>query len=115
MVCQLRGRAGRACAVAAVTALALAAASPGIARAEKHVVTIENMAFAPSTLTVKRGDTVVWRNKDIVPHTATAAGRFDSGNIAPNKSWTHVMKAPAGRYDYACTYHPGMKASIVVQ
>ena len=75
---------------------------------------IESMAFAPSTITLKRGEKVVWRNADLVPHTATAAGRFDSGNIAPGKSWTYTAGEP-GRYDYVCTYHPGMKAALVVQ
>ena len=93
---------------------------PALARAETHFVTIEGMAFTPSTLTIKRGDSVVWRNKDLVPHTATttaaatAKGRFDSGSIAAGKSWTRVMRA-AGQFDYVCTYHPGMKASLVVQ
>ena len=44
-----------------------------------HTVTIEGMRFQPERLTVARGDTVVWVNKDLVPHTATSeAGGFDS-------------------------------------
>ena len=40
---------------------------------------MENMRFQPQSLTVARGDTVVWVNKDLVPHTATSkAGGFDS-------------------------------------
>ena len=97
---------------AAALMLALAAAP---AHAQKtHVVVIEGMVFVPSTLTVRRGDKVVWRNRDLVPHTATAAGRFDTGNIAAGKSRTRVVKL-SGRHDYVCTYHPGMKASVVVQ
>lgn len=94
--------------------LVLAAALPAAADAGTHTVTIEGMQFAPATLTVKRGDKVVWQNKDVVPHTATAKGAFDSGNIATGKRWSHVMRK-AGRYEYVCTYHPGMKAVVVVQ
>jgi plastocyanin len=32
-------------------------------------------------LTVKNGDTVVWRDRDSFPHTVTARGAFDSHNI----------------------------------
>jgi plastocyanin len=34
-----------------------------------HTVTIEEMRFQPERLTVARGDTIVWVNKDLVPHT----------------------------------------------
>ncbi len=44
-----------------------------------HAVTMENMRFQPESLTVASGDSVVWVNKDLVPHTATSkAGGFDS-------------------------------------
>ena len=86
----------------------------GPAAAATHTVVIEGMQFVPATVTVQRGDTIVWQNKDVVPHTATAQGRFDSGNIAVGRSWSHAMKK-AGSYDYVCTFHPGMKAKVVVQ
>ena len=95
-------------------ALLLAAALPFAARAETRTVTIEGMKFSPETVTVKAGDRSVWNNKDVVPHTATAKGVFDSGSIAVGKSWSHVAPKP-GRYEYVCTFHPGMKATLVVQ
>jgi plastocyanin len=53
-----------------------------------HTVTMENMRFQPESLTVTRGDTVVWVNKDLVPHTATSkAGGFDSQSVQAEKSW----------------------------
>src|SRR4051812_41410042 len=95
-------------------ALCILLTLPIVAAAETHVVTIEGMKFAPATLQVKRGDKIVWRNKDVVPHTATAATRFDSGEIRAGGSWTWVAGV-AGRHEYVCTYHPGMKAAVVVQ
>jgi plastocyanin len=82
--------------------------------AARHTVVIEGMQFVPATLTVKRGDTVVWVNKDLVPHTATSAGSFDSRTIAANASWSHAARK-AGRFDYLCTLHPMMKATLVVE
>ena len=94
--------------------LLLAALLPVLAAAETHVVRIEGMQFVPATITVHRGDRVTWRNQDMVPHTATAAGAFDTGLVAPEKAASHVMDK-AGRYPYACTLHPGMKGEVVVQ
>ena len=81
---------------------------------QTHTVTIENLRFEPQTLTVKRGDRVVWANKDLVPHTATVAKGFDSHSIAANTSWSYTARTP-GRYDYRCTFHPMMKATLVVE
>ena len=96
--------------------LLLAAAwLPLAALAATHTVTIEGMKFEPQTLTVKPGDRVVWRNKDVVPHTATAQGAFDTGSIAAGASGSRPVPAKAGSYGYVCTFHPGMKATLVVQ
>ena len=80
-----------------------------------HTVLIEGMRYQPEELTVAAGDTVVWINRDMVPHTATSAsGRFDSSEIAPGKSWTHTVRT-TGEFAYICTYHPLMKAVLRVR
>ena len=97
--------------LAAVAAVALAFPAAG---AQTRTITIEGMQFAPASFTVKQGDTVVWENRDLVPHTVTAHGTCDSGPIAAGKSWRLVAKK-AGRFEYACTLHPTMKATLVVE
>ena len=87
---------------------------PVLACAATHEVKIEGMQFSPASLTVKKGDKVVWRNADLVPHTATATGSFDSKTIAAGKSWTYVA-GKAGTHAYVCTLHPTMKGTLVVQ
>lgn len=76
-------------------------------------VTIRNMKFNPSNLEVKKGDTVEWKNDDITPHTATSPS-FDSGSIDPDKSWRHTF-TEIGNFPYSCTFHPDMKAAVVVK
>ena len=39
-----------------------------------HTVTIDATRYHAGRLTVHVGDTVVWVNKDLIPHTATAKG-----------------------------------------
>lgn len=79
-----------------------------------HTVLIEGMQFKPQTLTVKRGDEVVWLNKDFMPHTATATRVFDSGNIPAGGSG-RVVPTRRGRFPYACALHPSMKAVLIVE
>jgi plastocyanin len=41
-------------------------------------------------LEVAAGDTVIWKNEDIVPHTATVKKVFDSKELPSGKSWSYV-------------------------
>jgi plastocyanin len=85
------------------------------AKGAAHTVVIENMQYNPAELRVHRGDRIVWVNKDLFPHTVTAASHaFDSQSIAANASWTYVANK-AGQYAYGCTFHPTMKGLIEVQ
>jgi plastocyanin len=80
-----------------------------------YVVVIEQMRFNPPALTVRRGDRVVWVNKDLFPHTASANSKtFDSSGIAPNASWSYVA-GRAGNYPYMCSLHPSMHGTLTVQ
>ena len=78
-----------------------------------HTVVIRQFAFVPETLEVSMGDTVVWVNEDIVPHTATAAdARWDSDRLDRGDSWSLEIRAP-GEVDYTCLYHPAMRARLI--
>ena len=83
-------------------------------KAKTHTVVMEGTGFSPDTLTVNKGDRVVWVNKDPCPHTATAKGVFDSGTIAPNKRWSYAASKP-GEFTYICTLHPMMTATLIVK
>jgi plastocyanin len=105
----------RARALALTLALALPAVLPIAAHAATHTVRIEGMKFQPERMEIRAGDTVTWVNADLVPHTVTAAARsIDSGSIAPNGKWTHVVRG-RGEIDYICRFHPTMKGKLVVK
>lgn len=92
-----------------------AAAKLPAAATRTHTVTIESVQYSPAHLTVRRGDRIVWINKDLFPHTVTATDKaFDSGSIDVSKSWTFVAKKP-GTFNYSCTFHPAMKGTIEVK
>ena len=91
------------------------AAVANSAAAASHTVLIEGMKFSPDKLLVKKGDTVVWLNRDIVPHTVTDKKKsFDSGVVNAGASWKYVPNK-AGKFEYTCLLHPVMKAALEVQ
>jgi plastocyanin len=74
------------------------------------------MAFHPAELAVAPGDTVVWINRDIVPHTATAGGRreWTTGLLASGDSGSQVIRQP-GPISYRCALHPTMRGTLTVE
>jgi len=102
---------------AALVAICIAAfpAAGAYAAGKTHTVRIEGMKFVPERLAVAAGDTVVWTNKDFLPHSVTAAeAGVESGDLAPNKSWRFVARKK-GEMHYICRLHPVMKAVLVIK
>jgi plastocyanin len=80
-----------------------------------NTVVMRALQFDPPRLRVAAGTRVEWRNEDPVEHSITTADRsWDSGNIAPGASWSHVFDAP-GTYQIVCTPHPFMKMEVIVE
>ena len=77
-------------------------------------IAIDGTRYELPTVTVARGTTVTWENRDPFPHTVTDAGKFDSGSIAPGSRWRYVANKP-GTYEYICTFHPNMHGVLVVE
>jgi len=105
--------------VAALLAAALAPAAGGRQhrvplRAKAVPVSIQSFAYRPRTLRVRRGTTVVFRNRDRAPHTATRRGSFDTGRIRSRRA-ASVRFNRRGVYAYVCTIHPFMHGKIVVR
>ncbi len=109
-----RGVSGTLALIAALGLLQCGTARSSAPPPVTHTVTIEGMQFTPADLTVKKGDTVVWVNKDLFPHTATASGTFDSKSIAEGASW-QFTPAATGVFPYTCTFHPTMKGTLRVE
>ena len=88
----------------------------GLGRAPTtHTVEIRGMEFHPAVLTVAAGDTVIWINRDIVPHTATASGRrtWDTGQLLQGQTGRYIARA-RGTARYACTLHPTMHGKLII-
>ena len=100
--------------VAAVALLSISVGHGAAVKPAKHTVTIEAVAYQPEVAEVKRGDSIVWINKDPFPHTVTSTGKFDSKEIQPGETWTYKVQQ-SGDLTYICTLHPTMKAALRVK
>lgn len=77
-----------------------------------HTVEIIQMEFRPAVLKVRKGDTVIFVNKDMVDHDVTEVKKaWHSPPLAAGKSWKWVAKKSA---DYYCSIHLVMKGKIIV-
>ncbi|HYE22229.1 MAG TPA: cupredoxin domain-containing protein [Verrucomicrobiae bacterium] len=85
-------------------------------------ITIQNDTFVPATLTINRGQTVTWVNKDQVNHYVasdphpqhTALPGFDSGAFAPNATYLYTFDK-AGTFTYHDHLQPTSKGTIIVK
>ena len=84
------------------------------AHAEEPTVNIDNFTFEPSTLTVKVGTTVTWKNRDDIPHTVVSAGKFRSKALDTGDGYSFTFTA-TGDYAYFCSLHPHMTGKIKVE
>lgn len=100
---------------------------------DRYVVEMTTGArYDPGGITVPVGATVVWRNMDESPHTATAdadvlpdsdrvslpegADSWHSGDVLTGEQWTYTFTVP-GTYVYACQHHQadGMIGTVTVE
>ena len=79
-----------------------------------YTVEIKEMRFDPAELTVRRGDTVIFVNHDLVSHDVTEEVNkaWSSSPLPVGKSWSLVVTKSS---DYYCSIHVVMKGKLVVQ
>ena len=87
---------------------------PGVRANEAvtHHVEIRSLDFTPASLLVHPGDTIIWTNRDIIPHTATASDMsWTTGFIGHNESKKLIVEESLTA-SYFCEYHPSMVATL---
>lgn len=77
-------------------------------------VDISDFAFVPDTITIKRGGTVTWIQKDSVPHTVAIEGIPESPSLNQGDTWSYTLDK-TGSYKYICSIHPSMEGKIIVK
>ncbi len=85
--------------------------------ASNHLVSEKNKQFSSSSLKIKTGDTVEFRNEDTVYHNVFSlsdALTFDLGNYGPSEVRKVTFTKP-GKVMVECAVHRDEKMSIEVQ
>lgn len=84
--------------------------------AKIYNVPIISFAFNPKTLTINKGDTVIWTNNDSAPHDVkgTNYGKLSSPTLSKGGQYSFTFNE-IGTFDYYCSIHPMMRASIIVK
>ncbi|MCX6689793.1 MAG: plastocyanin/azurin family copper-binding protein [Methanoregula sp.] len=81
-----------------------------------NTISIQNMAFNPPTMTVKKGAIVRWVNMDSFPHSikfAKASGIDPSDPLSTGQGFS-VKFDNTGTFAYICAIHPSMQGTIIV-
>jgi plastocyanin len=84
------------------------------------VVIMQNIAFLPNQVTIQRGASVRWENRDSVAHTVTSGAPgnltgFFRTNLAPGQVFTYTFSTP-GTFPYFCeVYGAQMAGTVTVQ
>jgi plastocyanin len=77
------------------------------------VIVMQGLKFAPTRVTIRKGQTVEWVDKDLVDHSVAAKG-IDSPDFAQGETWSHTF-ARAGVFRYHDRLNPSMKGTVIVR
>ncbi len=88
-----------------------------VSAAGTHVVTQQDRQFGPTELTVKVGDTVIFRNNDnmahhVVSHTPLFPFDLDLQQPGAENAMTFTK---AGKVIVGCDIHPRMEVAVTVE
>lgn len=84
--------------------------------AKTVTVEIKNFDFAMPVVTIKKGDTVKWIQRDSIGHTITSdSNAWESSAALKNGDVFEHTFAEAGTFTYHCTPHQYMKGKVIVE
>lgn len=97
---------------AETTAQAAAQAAPAGNVVE---VKVDNFSFSPQTITIKPGTTVIWTNRDDIPHTVVSDDKIFKSKVLDTDEKFSFTFDKAGNFPYFCSVHPKMTGKVIVQ
>jgi plastocyanin len=98
------------------TAIAILAAMSAPCLADTVVIEQSGKKFAQTEITVKKGDTVTFVNKDPITHNVYSQSPGNAFDVKTQKSGesSDVKFDTVGDADVQCAIHPGMKLKVHV-
>ena len=98
--------------IAAAAWALLLTSAPAAAAPRSFTIVVDKMKFGALPANVHAGDILIWDNRDMFRHSATAKGAWDIDLPAGKAVKARVTKA--GTFAFICKYHPGMKGVLKV-
>jgi plastocyanin len=89
------------------------ATSAAQAAGRQVTVQIGNMRYGQIPSDLKVGDTIVWQNRDSVPHTVTARDKSFDLRLNPHQS-AQMTLGKAGSIPFYCIFHAQMRGTLSV-
>lgn len=89
------------------------------AASEEVTIIMQNNTYQPLEITIPAGTTVTWVNEDSYVHNVLSGtrgnptGMIESPDIQGGETFSYTFDEP-GTFEYYCSYHPGMSATITV-
>jgi plastocyanin len=81
--------------------------------AKDYPIVMDKMRFGPAPSGLRVGDTIVWINRDLFRHTASARDKSFDVDLPPGKMARTRLSKP-GTIAFFCRFHPGMKGQLVI-
>ncbi len=78
-------------------------------------VKVDNFSFSPQTITIAPGTTVVWTNRDDIPHTVVSDDKVFKSKVLDTDEKFSFTFDKAGSFPYFCSIHPKMTGKVIVQ
>ncbi|HUE43289.1 MAG TPA: cupredoxin family copper-binding protein [Candidatus Sulfotelmatobacter sp.] len=78
-------------------------------------VKVDNFSFSPQTITIKPGTTVIWTNRDDIPHTVVSDDKVFKSKVLDTDEKFSFTFDKAGSFPYFCSVHPKMTGKVIVQ
>lgn len=89
--------------------------APALSPSESVSIIIRSFAFEPGDVTIKKGTTIAWTNRDSINHTVTSdnGGALNSPVLNQGQNFSFTFTSP-GEFNYYCSIHPSMKGKVTV-
>ncbi len=78
-------------------------------------VKIDNFSFSPQTITIAPGTTVIWTNRDDIPHTVVSDDKVFKSKVLDTDETFSFTFDKAGDFPYFCSIHPKMTGKVIVK
>ena len=89
-------------------------ASAAAAAPHSYTVVIDKLKFGPVPQGLHKGDAIIWYNRDMLRHSATATDHSFDADLPPGAKVKTVLNK-TGAIAFVCKYHPGMHGVLKVK